>query len=468
MTDKNMKTDFSNYQSVFSYRYGSPEMREIFSEGNKYKLWRRIWVEMARVQNSEGLVSDEELKDLEANQENIDIERALEIEKETGHDLVAAIREFAEKAKVGGGKIHFGATSMDIIDNADSIRAKEALQIVEDKLMKLLEEFSKKIEQYADLPCMAYTHLQPAEPTTLGYRFAMYAQDLLWDLKTLRILKQELRSKGFKGAVGTQASYKKLLGDKVENFESEMMEKLGLKAALIAGQTTPRKMDYFISAVLSSIAQSLYKFAFDLRVLQSPNFGELSEPFGKTQVGSSAMPFKRNPVKSENICSLAKLVLSLADNASQNASLTLLERTIDDSGNRRVYMPEMFLGVDEILKSAINIVSDLVINEAKIQENLERYAPFSATEEIIIEAVKNGADRQKMHEILREISMEAWSLVSVGEENPLMDLLMKREEILKFVGKEKLEKIVDPISHLGTAPERAKKLLDEIKQQINK
>lgn len=456
--------DFKNYNSAFSFRYGTPEMREIFSEANKYRLWRRIWVEMARVQNSEGLVSDEELKDLEDNQENIDIERALEIEKETGHDLVAAIREFAEKAKVGGGKIHFGATSMDVVDNADSIRAKEALQLVEEKLVKLLGEFSKKIEQYSDLPCMAYTHLQPAEPTTLGYRFAMYAQDLLWDLRVLRDLKQELRSKGFKGAVGTQASYKKLMGDKVGDFENQMMDKLGLKAALIAGQTTPRKMDYFITTVLSSIAQSLYKFAFDLRVLQSPNFGELSEPFGKTQVGSSAMPFKRNPVKSENICSLAKLVLSLADNASQNASLSLLERTIDDSGNRRVYMPEMFLGVDEILKSAINIISGLAVNEAKIQENLERYAPFSATEEVILEAVKNGADRQEMHEILREVSMEAWAVVAVGEENPLLDLMLKREELLQYVGKEKLEKIIDPQNHLGTAPERAKELQLQIKE----
>ena len=461
-----MKNDYSNYISAFSFRYGTPEMRGIFSEGNKYRLWRRIWVEMARVQSSEGLVSSEELKDLEDNQEDIDIERIYEIEKETGHDLVAGIREFAEKAKVGGGKIHFGATSMDVVDNADSIRAKEALIIVEERLVKLLAAFGEKIEKYADLPCMAYTHLQPAEPTTLGYRFALYAQDLLWDLQLLRRVKDDLKTKGFKGAVGTQASYKKLFGEKVGDFEKQMMEKLGLDAVLIAGQTTPRKMDYFITTVLSSIAQSLYKFAFDLRILQSPNFGELSEPFGKTQVGSSAMPFKRNPVKSENICSLAKLVLSLSDNASQNAALSLLERTIDDSGNRRVYMPEMFLGVDEILKSATNIVSGLVVNEAKIQENLERYAPFAATEEVIIEAVKNGADRQEMHEILREISMEAWSLVSVGEENPMIDLLMKREEVLKYVGKEKLEKIIDPQSHLGTAPERAKQLLEEIRRML--
>ena len=455
--------DFKNYNSAFSFRYGTPEMRGVFSEENKYKLWRKIWVEMARVQNSEGLVSSEELKDLEDNQDNIDIERIYEIEKETGHDLVAGIREFAEKAKVGGGKIHFGATSMDVVDNADSIRAVEALKIVEEKLLKLLSAFSEKIEKYADLPCMAYTHLQPAEPTTLGYRFAMYAQDLLWDLQSLRSVRTSLKSKGFKGAVGTQASYKKLMGEKVESFEKSLMDKLGLDPVLIAGQTTPRKMDFYISFVLSGIAQSLYKFAFDLRVLQSPNFGELSEPFGKTQVGSSAMPFKRNPVKSENICSLAKLVLSLSDNAAQNASLSLLERTIDDSGNRRVYVPEMFLGVDEMLKSSTGIVSGMVINEAKIQENLERYAPFSATEEVILEAVKNGADRQEMHEILREISMEAWSLVSVGEENPMMDLLMKREEVLKYVGKEKLENIIDPQSHLGTAPKRAKELLKQLK-----
>ena len=459
------KIDYQNYNSPFSYRYGSPEMREIFSEANKYRLWRRIWVEMARVQSEEGLVSREELKDLEDSQQNLDIERILEIEKETGHDVVAAIREFAEKAKIGGGKIHFGATSMDIVDNADSIRAKEALQIIEDKLQKLLAEFAKQIEKYTDLPCMAYTHLQPAEPTTLGYRFALYAQDLLWDLDKVKwLLEKGLLSKGFKGAVGTQASYKKLMGDKAGHFEKELMEKLGLKAVLIAGQTTPRKMDVFISNALASIAQSLYKFAFDLRVLQSPNFGELSEPFGKTQVGSSAMPFKKNPVKSEQICSLARLVLNLSGTASENASLSLLERTLDDSANRRVYMPEMFLGVDEMLISATKIVSELVVNEAKIQENLERYAPFSATEEIIIEAVKNGADRQEMHEILREISMEAWSLVSVGEENPLLDLLMKREEILKYIGKERLEKIIEPQSHLGTAKKRAKELLEVIKK----
>lgn len=460
------KVDYQNYNSPFSYRYGSPEMREIFSENNKYRIWRKIWVEIARLQSKEGLIKRKELEDIESNQENINIERILEIEKETGHDVVAAIREFAEVAKVGGGKIHLGATSMDIVDNADSIRAKEALNIIEDRLLKLLKSLSEKIEKFADLPCMAYTHLQSAEPTTLGYRFALYAQDLLWDLELLRLVDLRLKTKGFKGAVGTQASYQKLFGGKAESFEKEMMEKLGLEAALITGQVTPRKMDYFISVVLSSIAQSLHKFAFDLRVLQSPNFGELSEPFGKTQVGSSAMPFKKNPVKSEQICSLARLVMNLSKTSGENAANSLLERTLDDSANRRVYMPEMFLGVDEILNSATKIVSGLIVNEAKIQENLERYAPFAATEEVIIEAVKNGADRQEMHEILREISMEAWSLVSVGEENPILDLLIKREEIVKYIGKEKLEKIIDPENHLGTAPKRAREFLSQLKKSL--
>lgn len=454
-------TDFKNYQSPFSYRYGSLKMRQIFSEENKYKIWRRIWVEMARVQSEKGLVKSEELDDLEKHQLDLNIERILEIEKETQHDVVAAIKEFAEKAKVGGGKIHLGATSMDVVDNADSVRAKEGLVLIEEDLKKVLKSLTKKIEKYADFPAIGYTHLQPAEPITLGYRFALYAQDLLWDLKLLQDLNVQIKSKGFKGAVGTQASYEKIL-ENAQEFEAKLMEKLGIEAVLIAGQVTPRKMDFYISTILSSVAQSLYKFAFDLRVLQSPNFGELSEPFGEKQVGSSAMPFKKNPIKSEQICSLAKLVLSLSRNAEDNAALSLLERTLDDSANRRVYIPEMFLAVDEMLNSANIIIEELIINESKIQENLERFAPFSATEEIIIEAVKKGADRQKIHEVLREVSMEAWPLVSVGEENPMLDLLQKREEILEFISAADLSKMIDPKNYLGTASKRARKLVKQI------
>lgn len=463
-----MSKDFSNYLSPFSWRYGSEEMRQVFSEENKIRIWRKIWVEMARAQAAKGLVSEDELNDLEKNQENFDIERILEIEKETRHDVVAAIREFSEKAKVGGGKIHLGATSMDIVDNADSVRAKNALEIIEKKLIEVLKSLSEKIEQYAETPCIAYTHLQPAEPTTLGYRFALYAQDLVNDLKFLRFVSGELKSKGFKGAVGTAASYEKLLGEGAKDFEEAVMEKLGIDPILIAGQTTPRKMDFLISSVLSSIAQSLYKFAFDLRVMQSPNFGEMQEPFSKTQVGSSAMPFKKNPIKSEQICSLGRLVMSLANVSSENAANSLLERTLDDSANRRVYMPEMFLSLDEMISSANKIIDGLIINEPKIQENLERFAPFAATEEIIIEAVKKGADRQEMHEILRQVSMEAWSLVSVGEENPLEELLAKNEKILEFLNKDEIGGMINPEKHLGTAPQRAKELVVEIKKVIDK
>ena len=412
--------DFKTFQSPFSWRYGSAEMRSIWSEENKYKIWRRIWVELASAQAEHGLVSSEELEDLKNNQENIDIERIWEIEKDTKHDVVAAIREFAEKAKIGGGKIHAGATSMDIVDNTDTLRIKESLNIVEENLKKLLNEFSILIEKYADTPCMAFTHLQPAEPTTIGYRLSLYAQDLLEDLQFLKFVNSHLKTKGLKGAVGTQASYEKLLGsENAKNMEQKVMEKLGLDPVLIANQVGLRKADLFVAQLLTSIAQSLYKFAFDLRLMQSPGFGEWQEPFGKSQVGSSAMPFKKNPMKSEQICSLARLVESLSSNAWQNASLSLLERTLDDSANRRVYIPEMFLAIDEMLNSGVKVVSGLIIHEQQVKNNLEKYGPFAATEAILMESVKQDADRQIMHEVLRDTAMTAWNDVQNGKQNPM-------------------------------------------------
>src|SRR3989304_10049031 len=257
-------TNHSNYESPFSWRYGSEQMRIIWSEENKYKLWRRIWVALAKAEAKEGLVSKEELADLEKHQNDIDIERIWEIEKDTRHDVVAAIKEFAEKAKVGGGKIHLGATSMDITDNAETVRIQEALLVIEDELKKLLKAFGQKIEKYADFPCMGYTHLQPAEPTTLGYRFAFYAQDLLMDLQILQFVKKNLKIKGFKGAVGTSASYVSLLNEeKATKMEIEVLAQLGIEAFDITNQTAPRKIEVWVGNLLSSIAQSLNKFAFD-------------------------------------------------------------------------------------------------------------------------------------------------------------------------------------------------------------
>src|SRR3989338_7615858 len=247
-------TNHSNYESAFSWRYGSEQMRIIWSEENKYKIWRKIWVELARAQHKEGLVGKEELEDLEKHQDNLDIERIWEIEKDTRHDVVAAIKEFAEKAKIGGGKIHLGATSMDISDNAEVLKMKEALNIIENELAILLKVFGKKIEKYADFVCIWYTHLQPAEPTTLGYRFAFYAQDLLLDLELLQFVKKNLKSKGIKGAVGTSASFVKLLDEKkAEEMERGVLEELGIEAFEVTNQTSPRKIEVWLGNLLASL-----------------------------------------------------------------------------------------------------------------------------------------------------------------------------------------------------------------------
>lgn len=458
--------DYTTFLSPFTWRYGSEEMRKIWSEVHKRILWRKVWVALAKAQYEEGLISKKELDDLIKHQKNIDIDRAHEIEKELHHDLMSEIKTYAEQAKVGGGKIHLGATSMDIEDNADAVRLKNSLELIEKKLKTLLLEFAKKIDQYKNLPCMGYTHLQPAEPTTLGYRFAFYAQDLFLDLRLLRFVQSQLKGKGIKGAVGTSASFTKLLdSNKVSKMEEKVMKELGIDAVDIASQTAPRKIEFFVSSVLSSIASSLYKLAFDLRIMQSPGFGEWQEPFGQKQIGSSAMPFKRNPWKAEQICSLARFVFNITNIARDNSANMLLERTLDDSANRRVYIPEMFLSVDEILASATKIVEGLVVNKGRIEKNLATYAPFAATEAILMEAVKNGADRQKIHEVLRELSMKAWESIQNNGTNTLTDLIISDKRIMKFVPTQKLTKLLNPKTHIGLAPKACEKLIKEIRNE---
>ena len=462
--------DFNSYQSVFSWRYGSKEMRSIFSEQHKFELWRKMWVGLAEAQYKAGLLSKKEFDDLKKHQNDIDIARISEIEKDVDHDVVAAIREFAEKAKIGGGKIHLGATSMDINDNADILRYSEALYLIEKKMEKLLADLSEKIATYADTPCMAYTHLNPAEPTTLGYRFAFYAQDILTDYHYLQFIKTQLKAKGFKGAVGTSASYTALLGDKEKawQMEKEAMDSVGLDAALITTQVYSRKVDYFILSFLNSVASSVNKFASDVRILQSPMYGEWNEPFGKNQVGSSAMPFKRNPKNSEKICSLARYVNQLPQIVLENASVSFLERTLDDSANRRIVLPDAFLAVDEILKTADKVLNGLVMNQEKIKINLQTYAPFSATESILIAAVKKGANRQEMHEVLREIALTAWQDVQKGKANPIEKLLGENKTIANYLQSKELKKLLDVSDHIGNAPQRAKKLIKEIKKVVKK
>jgi adenylosuccinate lyase len=317
-------------------------------------------------------------------------------------------------------------------------------------------------------PC-AFTHLQPAEPTTIGYRLANYAQDLLSDWEAAKMTCARIRGKGLKGAVGTSASYSELLqGSNVapQELESIFMSNLDLEPFPVAHQTYPRRQDWEIVNVLAGISMTLYRLAFDIRLLQSPPIGEWAEPFGSSQVGSSAMPFKRNPINSENVDSLARYVATLPRVAWDNAAHSLLERTLDDSGNRRVILPEAFLATDEILMRMNRILRNLKINEVAIRRNLETYGVFAASERLLMVTVRNGGDRQKIHEIIREHSLKAWEKVQHGEENPLKNMLRTDSHITQFVPPEIMDETLNANNYIGDAPERAKSLASLIRQQL--
>ena len=461
--------DHETYLSPFTWRYGSAEMRAIWSEVHRRRLWRRVWVALATAQKAAGLLTSEELADIQAHQDDVDLVRAHEIEAEIGHDLMAELRTFATQCPLGGGRLHLGATSADIQDNADVLRIREALSLVCNRLLTLLDAFAVQIERWADVPCMAYTHLQPAEPTTVGYRLCLYAQDLLADLRAVQRISAELRGKGFKGAVGTSASYAALLeGSKVtpQQMERQALTILGLDAVPVSSQVYPRKQDLDVLNVLAGIAQSLHKFSFDLRVLQAPPYGEWREPFAERQVGSSAMPFKRNPVTAEKVCSLARFVAALPRVAWDNAAGSLLERTLDDSANRRLILPEAFLAVDEILLSARRIVAGLAVNEGAVARNLAIYGSFAATERLLMALVRAGADRQAMHERIRVHSMAAWAAVERGEANPLADLLCADGAIMAHLSPAQVRETLDARGYVGDAPHRCPAFLEELRAAI--
>jgi adenylosuccinate lyase len=460
--------DFEAYLSPFSWRYASPDMRKLWSETNRRRLWRQIWVALARTQSQFNLVHSDQIADLEKHQDQIDIPRALEIEAEIHHDLMAEVRTYAEQCPLGGGIIHLGATSMDIEDNADALRLRQALDLILQKLKNVLAEFEKKIRDYADTPIIAFTHLQPAEPSTLGYRLASYAQDLEFDLAELIRIRAGVRGKGFKGAVGTAASYIELLGP--QNFlvfEENLSRLLDLPFFPVTTQTYPRKQDYTILASLAGLGGSLYKFAFDLRLLQSPVIGEWSEPFGEKQVGSSAMPFKRNPINSEKIDSLARSLAAMPQVAWQNAAHNLLERTLDDSANRRTLLPEAFLICDEILMTALRLVRGLKVDKASIERNLAVYAPFASTERLLMALVKVGADRQAMHEQLRSQAMVAWDVVRKGGVNPLAGNLARDPAILHYLNPQQIDALMQVEGYTGIAAQRAREIGDKINKILN-
>lgn len=464
------------YLSPFTWRYGSAEMRALWSETHRRRLWRRIWVALAEAEQAAGLVTAEQVADLRGHQDEVDLARAGEIEAEIHHDLMAEVRAYAEQCPVGGGIIHLGATSMDIEDNADALRIRAALDLVLQKLRALLQAFAEQIERWADVPTMAFTHLQPAEPTTVGYRLAQTAQDLLADYDDLRRARDSVRGKGFKGAVGTSASYMQLLKDKVEgaglasasalaSFESRIMAALDLEAFPVATQTYPRKQDYRVLAALAGLGATLYKFAFDLRVLQSPPIGEWAEPFAPRQVGSSAMPFKRNPINAENMDSLARHLAALPRVAWDNAAHSLLERTLDDSANRRSLLPEAFLISDELLRRGQRLIEGLQVHEEAGARLLAAYGPFAATERLLMALVKRGGDRQALHEVIREHAMAAWVEVRAGRPNPLVEALCGDPRITRHASREEVYAWLDASDYVGDAPVRARALAAMIRQR---
>lgn len=446
-------------------------MREIWSEEYKRRLMRRLWVALAAAQHQAGLVTSDQLADLRAHVDDVDIARALEIEKETRHDVMAEIRAFAEQCPVGGGIIHWGATSADITDNVDVLRLREAAVLLEHTLADLLLSLAARIEETADLPVMAHTHIQPAEPTTLGYRFAVYAQDLLDDYHALRALIANLRGKGLKGAVGTQAGYDELLrGSRMsaQEMEAIAMAELALPYYPIATQTYTRQQDLRVMQVLAGIAASLHKFALDFRILQSPPFGEWAEPFGKKQVGSSAMPFKRNPINTENICSLARTVAGLPAVAWHNAAQAILERSLDDSANRRVFLAEGFLAADELLRRAARVVREMTLDRQAMAANMAAYGPFAATERVLMALVAAGGSRQDGHEWIREASLQAWQALREGRENPLATLLAADERIAAYVPSSQVRELMDASAYTGTAVARARTFAAHLRDALPK
>lgn len=457
------------FLSPFTWRYGTPAMRQLWSEVHKRRLWRRLWVELARAESAAALVTPEQVADLEAHVEDIDIERAEAIEAEIQHDLMAEVKTFAEQCPLGGGIIHLGATSADIEDNADVLRIRDSLDLILVSLRELLSVFSDKIIALSDVPIMAYTHFQPAEPTTMGYRLSLYAQDLLDDYVALKQLRANLRGKGFKGAVGTGASYAELLrgtGITLSDLERLILSAFNLPVYPIASQTYPRKQDWQVISGLAGVAGSLYKFAFDLRLLQSPVIDEWHEPFGSRQVGSSAMPFKRNPINAEKMNSLGRVVVALVDVAWNNASHSMLERTLDDSANRREMLPVAFIAVDEMLRVGKRILSGMVIGHEAAARNFARFGVFSAIERVLMAAGKAGADRQAMHELLRQESLAAWNAISAGQPNPLVDSLVSNPTLLSYLSSDSIRALLDATAYVGDAPSRARQFAYAIAQTL--
>ena len=436
------------YVTPLSGRYASKEMNEIWSQDSRYSTWRELWVALAETEKELGLnITDEQIAEMKAHTHDIDYDVVAKREKECRHDVMAHVYEYGTKCPSAKGIIHLGATSCYVTDNAEIILMSKALEIIKEKLLLVINNLKEFALKNKDVTCLGYTHFQPAQLTTVGKRATLWIQDLLEDLEELEFVQEHLKMRGCKGTTGTQESFMKLFKDeeKVKKLDKLVAEKMGFdKVFAVSGQTYTRKLDSRVLNVLSSIAQSSAKFANDMRLLQHEK--ELEEPFEKGQIGSSAMAYKRNPMRSERINSLARHVIALSQDPAITASTQWLERTLDDSANRRICIPESFLAIDAILILYANIASGIVVYENVIRTNLMQELPFMGTEEILMNAVLKGGDRQELHEKIRVLSMEAAREVKeFGRPNDLVDRIandksfgLTKEEILKVLKPEGL------------------------------
>ncbi len=452
------------YQSPLCSRYASREMLSLFSQDKRTQTWRKLWAELAEAERELGLpITKEQVEELRSHIGDIDYEAIAKKEKEIRHDVMAHVYGFGLVCPMAKGIIHLGATSCYVTDNADILIYRDALVLIKDKLIGVIRNLAGFAEQYRSLPTLGYTHFQPAQPVTVGKRACLWIQDIVMDVEELLFVKDSLRMLGSKGTTGTQASFLELFeGDheKVKKLDNQIAAAFGMPGCYeVTGQTYPRKADSRILNVLSAIAQSAYRFANDLRLLQ--HMHEVEEPFEKGQVGSSAMAYKRNPMRSERICSLSRYVMANAQNAAMTASVQWLERTLDDSANRRISLPEGFLAVDSILNLLLNVTDGLKVYPAVIRKNLMEQMPFMATENLLMEAVKRGGDRQALHEVIREHSMAA--AARMKEEGGPCDLLERLAADKRLcMDRDAIDDILEPSAYVGRAPEQVSEYLKDV------
>ena len=456
------------YESPLSSRYASDEMQYIFSPDKKFSTWRRLWVALARAEMELGLpVTQEQIDEMEAHLTDIDYDSAAQWERKLRHDVMAHIHAWGEQCPKAMPIIHLGATSCYVGDNTDVILMREALELVRDKLMRVLHALSVFANQYKALPTLGFTHFQPAQLVTVGKRATLWMNELLMDLEEVEHRIDSLKLLGSKGTTGTQASFLELFeGDheKVKELERKIAREMGFDAVTpVSGQTYSRKMDYAVVSTLSGIAQSASKFATDMRLLC--HLKEVEEPFEKNQIGSSAMPYKRNPMRCERICSLARYVMVDALNPSVTAATQWFERTLDDSANKRLSVPEAFLAVDAILNIYANVASGLVVHEKVIERHVMEELPFMASENIMMDAVKRGGNRQDLHERIRVLSQEAGRNVKDrGLPNNLIDLIA--EDPMFGMSREELTVHLEPARYIGRCPEQVDEFLTEYVQPV--